>query len=76
MRSGINPDGTMRQTLNSQNRIVEYVGHFRLLRKVAAGGMATVYEAEQLGPAGFSKRIALKVIHEKFAQQPEWLPSR
>jgi serine/threonine-protein kinase len=32
-----------------------------------------VYEAQQLGPSGFSKRIALKVIHPSFAQRPEFL---
>jgi eukaryotic-like serine/threonine-protein kinase len=46
---------------------------FRLLREVARGGMATVYEAEQLGTAGFSKRMAVKIIHERFAEHPEWL---
>jgi serine/threonine protein kinase len=35
--------------------------------------MATVYEAEQLGPAGFTKQIALKIIHDRYARQPEWL---
>jgi len=50
-----------------------YNGAFRLVRKIATGGMATVYEAEQLGPAGFAKRIALKVIHPKFAREEEWL---
>jgi serine/threonine-protein kinase len=52
---------------------LDYAGSFRLVRKVAAGGMATVYEAEQLGPHGFAKRIALKVIHPEYARQPEWL---
>jgi serine/threonine-protein kinase len=52
---------------------LEYSGSFRLLRKIAEGGMATVYEAEQLGPAGFSKRIALKVIHPRFARRKEFL---
>ena len=46
---------------------------FRLLRELARGGMATVYEAEQLGAAGFSKRMAVKIIHERFAEHPEWL---
>ena len=46
---------------------------FRLLREIARGGMATVYEAEQLGTAGFSKRMAVKIIHERFAEHPEWL---
>ena len=52
---------------------LEYGGKFRLVRKIAEGGMATVYEAEQLGPSGFAKRIALKVIHPKYASQKEWL---
>ncbi|MEX2182197.1 MAG: serine/threonine-protein kinase [Gemmatimonadaceae bacterium] len=46
---------------------------FRLLREIARGGMATVYEAEQLGAAGFSKRMAVKIIHDHFAAHPEWL---
>jgi serine/threonine protein kinase len=54
-------------------RTIEYRGRFRLLRRIASGGMATVYEAEQMGDRGFTKRVALKVIHAKYAQQPEWL---
>ena len=45
---------------------------FRLVREVARGGMATVYEAEQMGVAGFSKRMAVKIIHERFARHSEW----
>ena len=52
---------------------VEYKGTFRLVNKVAEGGMATVYEAEQLGPEGFTKRIALKVIHPHYAKRKEFL---
>ena len=54
-------------------RTIEYSGRFRLLRRIASGGMATVYEAEQMGDRGFTKRVALKVIHEKYSRQPEWL---
>lgn len=46
---------------------------FRLLREIARGGMATVYEAEQVGASGFTKRMAVKIIHERFARHPEWL---
>lgn len=46
---------------------------FRLLREIARGGMATVYEAEQLGASGFSKRMAVKIIHDQFAAHGEWL---
>jgi len=58
--------------MDSQNT-VEYKGAFRLVNKVAEGGMATVYEAEQLGPEGFTKRIALKVIHPHYAKRTEFL---
>ena len=54
-------------------KTVEYKGAFRLINKVAEGGMATVYEAEQLGPEGFTKRIALKVIHPHYAKRTEFL---
>ena len=52
---------------------LDYDGRFRLVRKVAQGGMARVYEAEQLGPSGFAKRIALKVIHPEYATEKAWL---
>ncbi|HMC54397.1 MAG TPA: serine/threonine-protein kinase [Gemmatimonadaceae bacterium] len=58
--------------MDNQNT-VEYKGAFRLVNKVAEGGMATVYEAEQLGPEGFTKRIALKVIHPHYAKRTEFL---
>jgi serine/threonine-protein kinase len=53
--------------------LVRYQGTFRLVHRIAEGGMATVYEAHQLGPAGFAKRIALKVIHPTYAERPEFL---
>ncbi len=60
-------------SFDTEGRVFEYAGQFRILRKVARGGMATVYEAEQIGPAGFTKQIALKIIHDRYAAQPEWL---
>lgn len=59
--------------MHSEDHILEYAGAFRLVRKIAQGGMATVYEAEQLGPAGFAKRVALKVIHPHYAKERTWL---
>lgn len=56
-----------------QPREILSSSRFRLLREVARGGMATVYEAEQEGAAGFTKRMAVKIIHERFGQHPEWL---
>lgn len=57
----------------NDGRLFEYAGQFRIISQVARGGMATVYEAEQIGPAGFTKQIALKIIHDRYARQPEWL---
>jgi serine/threonine-protein kinase len=52
---------------------LEFTGRFRLVRKIAEGGMATVYEAEQLGAEGFTKRVALKVIHPRYAKRRAFL---
>jgi len=52
---------------------LEFTGRFRLVRKIAEGGMATVYEAEQLGAEGFTKRVALKVIHPRYAKRTAFL---
>ncbi len=59
--------------MTNSTQTIEYLGKFRLIRRVARGGMATVYEAEQVGDRGFTKRIALKVIHDRYAREPEWL---
>lgn len=42
---------------------------YKIVRKIAEGGMGIVYEANQLGVNGFVKRIALKLIREQFAVQ-------
>jgi serine/threonine-protein kinase len=49
---------------------IEYNTGLRILRKLAEGGMGTVYLAEQMGTAGFSKTVALKVIKR------EWLKDK
>ena len=59
--------------MHPDENVLEYSGAFRLVRKIAQGGMATVYEAEHLGPVGFAKRIALKVIHPHYAREKTWL---
>lgn len=59
--------------MHSDDNVLEYGGAFHLVRKIAQGGMATVYEAEHLGPAGFAKRVALKVIHPHYAREKTWL---
>ena len=59
--------------------VPERLGDFRVLRRIAAGGMGTVYEAEQANPP---RRVALKVLrpeaasedgHRRFALEAEVL---
>ena len=46
---------------------------YELLRKLAKGGMGLVYEACQHGAQDFKKTVAIKLIRNKFADQPEFL---
>lgn len=45
---------------------------YRLVRPLAEGGMGCVYEAEQTGAGGFSKRVAIKIIREQYSAIPEF----
>lgn len=42
------------------------IGGFRIVRRIGAGGMGTVYEAEQESPR---RRVALKVMTPVFADE-------
>jgi serine/threonine protein kinase len=46
------------------------LGQYRLVRKIAAGGMGEVYEAIQLN---LDRRVALKLVAEHFAADPVFL---
>jgi eukaryotic-like serine/threonine-protein kinase len=50
-----------------------HLGPYELLKKLATGGMAEIYEARRVGPHGFSKRIALKRILPQLAADPEFV---
>ena len=47
------------------------LGKYRFIAEIGHGGMAEVYLAVMEGPARFSKLIALKILREQFAEQPE-----
>lgn len=47
------------------------VGRYVLFREIASGGMATVYLGRMAGPAGFSRVVAIKKMHELYAAEPE-----
>jgi serine/threonine-protein kinase len=45
------------------------LGRYQLVRRLASGGMASVYLARAAGPAGFEKVVALKRIHPHLANE-------
>lgn len=49
------------------------IGRYALHGKLAAGSMATVHFGRLLGPAGFSRTVAIKRLHPHFAKDPEFV---
>ena len=39
---------------------------YEIVRKIYEGGMGVVYEAHQLGARGFVKRVAIKIVRERY----------
>jgi len=52
--------------------IPDRFGKYRVLRRIAAGGMAEVYLCRLWGEEGFRKRVALKVVHPRHADDPRF----
>ncbi len=50
-----------------------HLGRFELVRKLGAGGMATVWLARTLGAGGFERAVALKRLHPPFARDPRFV---
>jgi serine/threonine-protein kinase len=46
---------------------------FRMVRKIASGGMGTVYEAVQMGTEGFQKTMAIKMLIDDVAIDQEFV---
>jgi len=53
--------------------IPETIGRYRLLEKIAKGGMAEVFAARSYGAHGFEKTVALKRILPKFGHDPQFV---
>ncbi len=49
------------------------LGRYELADRVAAGGMASIYLARQAGAVGFSRLVAVKRLHEHYANDPEFI---
>lgn len=54
----------------SSNRSGQYLGPYELLQRIGAGGMGTVYRAFH---AAMKREVAIKVLPEELAQNPEHL---
>jgi eukaryotic-like serine/threonine-protein kinase len=52
---------------------VRIIGRYALHHEIAAGGMATVHLGRLLGPAGFSRTVAIKRLHAQYAKDPEFV---
>ena len=49
------------------------IGRYALHGEIASGGMATVHFGRLVGPAGFSRTVAIKRLHPQFAKDPEFV---
>ncbi len=52
---------------------IETLGRYRLLKKIARGGMAEVYAARSYGAHGFEKTVAIKRILPRYGQDPQFV---
>jgi len=52
--------------------IPDRFGKYRVLRRIASGGMAEVYLCRLSGEHGFRKRVAVKVMHPRHADDPRF----
>jgi serine/threonine-protein kinase len=50
-----------------------HLGRYEVQAKIAEGGMATVYLGRLAGPAGFERVVALKVIRDQYALNPDFV---
>ena len=55
--------------IDEQN--LEFTGriHYKIIRKIADGGMGSIYKAKLCGVAGFEKIVALKTMLPQYAEQ-------
>ncbi len=46
---------------------------YRVVQRIAAGGMAEVYQGESAGIEGFRKKVAIKKVLPKLSQNREFI---
>jgi eukaryotic-like serine/threonine-protein kinase len=58
---------------SQQSEYPRVAGRYVLFEPFARGGMASVHLGRLIGPAGFSRTVAIKRMHEQFAHNPEFV---
>ncbi len=53
-------------------RVPQAIGRYWIYDEIAAGGMATVHLGRLVGPAGFTRTVAIKRLHPQFAKDDEF----
>ncbi len=53
--------------------MIDEANRYQLVRKLAEGGMGSVFDAIQFGIEGFDKRVAIKTIREDFTNNLEFV---
>jgi eukaryotic-like serine/threonine-protein kinase len=48
-------------------------GRYAIFDKIASGGMASVHYGRLMGPAGFSRTVAIKRLHAEYARDAEFV---
>ncbi|HEY8432961.1 MAG TPA: protein kinase [Sandaracinaceae bacterium] len=49
------------------------VGDYQIVAKLKSGGMATLFLGRRVGAEGFSRHVAIKVVHEHLANDPTFV---
>lgn len=52
---------------------IERVGRYVVFEPIASGGMATLHLGRLIGPAGFTKTVAVKRLHSYLAKDPTFV---
>lgn len=71
MIGSVDPD-TRALDAAAEPRAPQAVGRYWLYDEIAAGGMATVHLGRLVGPAGFTRTVAIKKLHPQFAKDDEF----
>jgi serine/threonine-protein kinase len=49
------------------------LGQYEIVAPLTSGGMAAVYLGRSVGAAGFQRPVAIKVVHPRFADDPQFV---